>query len=82
MSLNEDLRIIKYLLHAHNMYVMNKNININMIVSGIIMKAYRRSEEFKVNRPFLYAIVAAQRDGKTDKSNPLTLFSGRIFMPK
>lgn len=54
-----------------------------MIVSGIVLKGSpRRTQEFLVNRPFLYAIVAAQRADKTDNSNPLTLFTGRIFMPE
>ncbi|XP_011175225.1 serine protease inhibitor 3/4 isoform X6 [Solenopsis invicta] len=52
-------------------------------VSGIVLKSSpRRTQEFLVNRPFLYAIVAAQRADKTDNSNPLTLFTGRIFMPE
>lgn len=53
-----------------------------MTVSGFLLKiSPRRSEEFSVNRPFLYAIVATKRSDKTDNFNPLTLFIGRIFMP-
>lgn len=67
------------------MYVcaMNRNINkYNMTVAGVVLKASpRRSEEFSINRPFLYAIVA-QRGDKIVNSNPLTLFIGRIFTPE
>lgn len=69
----------------HNiMYnIINENINkYNITVSGLIMKiSPRRSEEFLVNRPFLYTITVAQHGNKTNNSNSLTLFSGRIFTP-
>jgi len=55
-----------------------------MIVAGALKRikiSPRRSEEFSVNRPFLYVIVAAQRGDKIDNSNPLILFIGRIFTP-
>lgn len=54
-----------------------------MIVAGVLTKiSSRRSQEFSVNHPFLYVIAAAQRGDKIDNSNPLILFTGRIFTPE
>lgn len=68
----------------YNMCVINKNINkYNMTVLGFKTGvSARRSDEFLVNRPFLYSIIIARHDDKIENSNSLTLFTGRIFSPE
>jgi len=76
---------ISICIHDIYLYIYNKKIykyKYNVTVSEFKTRiSPRRSEEFVINRPFLYAIIV-QRGDKTDNSNPLTLFSGRIFTPK